>query len=66
MLHPEEPQRNQTRPLTARGSQFNGDDLSAGGGGKKWMQGGYGLTIKAMSVGPNPEDPFWQIWKEDR
>lgn len=30
------------------------------------MQGGYGLTIKAMSVELNPEDPLWQIWKEDR
>lgn len=34
--------------------------------GEKWVHDGYGLTIKAVSVGLYPENPLWQTWKEDR
>lgn len=33
---------------------------------KKWVHDGYGLTIKAVSVGLYSENPLWQTWKEDR
>lgn len=57
MLHP---QRSQSWPLTALGSQLNGDGSSAGV--KRWVHGGDALTVKGMSLGLSPEDLLWQTW----